>query len=540
MEKELANRIFMFEEYINKENMEENIKEAMAAAHDNMQEKMQEKVAEVKNTLDSLEGTSRANRFTVTGYTIYNAVLLVCYLAEVIKGSRTGGYFAIFAALSILPLAAIWIEYKRNPASENLKRILIYSYAVFYTFTIFTTVSPVAFVYGALVSLFVIVYGEKRLSFGAAGGIFLLNLIHVIYMAANGMITPQDLPNVEIRIGFTLLFALFMVMATNVIISNNEAKMKAITQEKESVSAMLEQILEISENMIGDILTVSEKMTTLEDSVTKTKASMEEVTNGTNDTADSVQSQLLKTEEIQQVIERVEHVSDTIESDMDEASKEVAQGKNKIDELISQVETSDEASKKVATELDKLTAYASQMQGIVDIIGNITDQTSLLSLNASIEAARVGEAGKGFAVVASEISALADQTQEATVNIAELIGNISEELTEVVNVVSYLIDNNKLQSIAATETASSFETIASRTQDIHQLTEELTGLVSSLAQSNEAIVDSIQTISAATEEVTAHSSVTLESSEENSSIVVEVGDIVGELQALAERLSALS
>lgn len=496
--------------------MEENIREAMTAAHDNMQEKMQEKVAEVKNTLDSLEGTSRANRFTVTGYTIYNAVLLVCYLAEVIKGSRTGGYFAIFAALSILPLAAIWIEYKRNPASENLKRILIYSYAVFYTFTIFTTVSPVAFVYGALVSLFVIVYGEKRLSFGAAGGIFLLNLIHVIYMAANGMITPQDLPNVEIRIGFTLLFALFMVMATNVIISNNEAKMKAITQEKESVSAMLEQILEISENMIGDILTVSEKMTTLEDSVTKTKASMEEVTNGTNDTADSVQSQLLKTEEIQQVIERVEHVSDTIESDMDEASK------------------------KVATELDKLTAYASQMQGIVDIIGNITDQTSLLSLNASIEAARVGEAGKGFAVVASEISALADQTQEATVNIAELIGNISEELTEVVNVVSYLIDNNKLQSIAATETASSFETIASRTQDIHQLTEELTGLVSSLAQSNEAIVDSIQTISAATEEVTAHSSVTLESSEENSSIVVEVGDIVGELQALAERLSALS
>ena len=69
--------------------MEENIREAMTAAHDNMQEKMQEKVAEVKNTLDSLEGTSRANRFMVTGYTIYNAVLLACYLVEVIKGSRS-------------------------------------------------------------------------------------------------------------------------------------------------------------------------------------------------------------------------------------------------------------------------------------------------------------------------------------------------------------------------------------------------------------------------------------------------------------------
>ena len=71
--------------------MEENIKEAMTVAHDNMQEKMQEKVAEVKNTLNSLEGTSRANRFTVTGYTIYNVTLLACYLVEVIKGSRTGG-----------------------------------------------------------------------------------------------------------------------------------------------------------------------------------------------------------------------------------------------------------------------------------------------------------------------------------------------------------------------------------------------------------------------------------------------------------------
>ena len=50
--------------------MEENIREAMTAAHDNMQEKMQEKVAEVKNTLDSLEGTSRANRFTVSGSNI--------------------------------------------------------------------------------------------------------------------------------------------------------------------------------------------------------------------------------------------------------------------------------------------------------------------------------------------------------------------------------------------------------------------------------------------------------------------------------------
>jgi len=144
------------------------------------------------------------------------------------------------------------------------------------------------------------------------------------------------------------------------------------------------------------------------------------------------------------------------------------------------------------------------MQSIIEIIDNITSQTSLLALNASIEAARVGEAGKGFAVVASEITNLADQTQDATVNIADLIENISSELDMVVKVINYLMDNSKLQGIAATETASSFETIASKTTDIQQQTEELSQLVGELASSNEAIVESIQTISAATEEVTAH------------------------------------
>lgn len=131
-------------------------------------------------------------------------------------------------------------------------------------------------------------------------------------------------------------------------------------------------------------------------------------------------------------------------------------------------------------------------------------------------------------------------TQNATVDITELIDNISQELELVVSVISYLMDNSKLQGVAATETASSFETIAIRTSDIQQQTEELSGLVSELASSNEAIVESIQTISAATEEVTAHSTVTLECSEENTAIVGDVGTVVGELQSLAERLNALN
>lgn len=493
----------------------------------------------VKNLTADLKGTEKNNAFVLAGYTVYNIVLLLCYLVEVIKGSRTIGYYIIFSVLSLLPLIIMHVMYRRDKADENIKRVLAFGYVFFYTFTVFTTTSAVAFVYGVLIGTFIMCYSEIGLSRLFGWGMFAINVVHVIYLGVTDRITSEILPDVEIRIGFTLLYAVFILMGTKVMIKNNQDKLDRIASEKENIQAMLAQIMDISENMIGNIQVVSDKMGVLESSVSKTKISMEEVSNGTSDTAESVQNQLMMTEEIQNFIGKVETVSGEISADMDEAEHEVQLGKAKIDELIEQVKVSDTASARVSEELEKLTAYAGQMQSIVELIDGVTSQTSLLSLNASIEAARVGEAGKGFAVVASEISNLADQTQNATVEITELIGNISSELEEVVKVVNHLMDNNKLQSLAATETASSFETIASRTEDIQRQTEELTDLVGQLANSNEAIVDSIQTISAATEEVTAHSSVTLECSEENSSIVDEVGNIVEQLQTLAQRLSQM-
>lgn len=482
---------------------------------------------------------ARNNRFVITGYTIYNAVLLACYLLEVIKKSRTVGYFVVFAALSIIPLMAMRIVYKLDPSTMKVRLILGYGYCIFYTFTVFTTVSLVAFVYGILISLFVLVYGDVKYAVKTGTGLVVINIVNVAYQGIKGQIPAEDMPSVEIRIGFIVLYFLFMIFMAKTMVQNNEDKLAQIEADKARVTEMLSQILEISDTMTGNISDVVGKMQILENSVSKTMASMEEVSNGTNDTATSIQSQLVKTEEIQNFVRRVEELSSSIGSNMDVAEGEVTEGKTKIDLLIGQVKESDAASREVSNELEVLMGYASQMQQIIEIIDGITSQTSLLALNASIEAARAGNAGKGFAVVASEISTLADQTQGATVDITDLIGNITTELDKVVEVINLLMDNSKMQSIAATEVASSFETIASTTGDIVSQTEELSGLITELASSNEAIVESIQTISAATEEVTAHSNETLESSEENSTIVSDVGTIVETLSQLATRLNAL-
>ncbi len=81
--------------------------------------------------------------------------------------------------------------------------------------------------------------------------------------------------------------------------------------------------------------------------------------------------------------------------------------------------------------LNILTSHAEQIEGVIELIGEIVDQTDLLSLNAAMEAARAGESGRGFGVVASEVRKLADRSSTATQKIGEMISVLFEKIKNV-------------------------------------------------------------------------------------------------------------
>ncbi|HBZ52493.1 MAG TPA: chemotaxis protein, partial [Eubacterium sp.] len=274
----------------------------------------------------------------------------------------------------------------------------------------------------------------------------------------------------------------------------------------------------------------------LEKTIEQTKVAMSEVSAGAEDTANSVQTQLIKTEEIQEHIHSVNQLSNKIALDMSKTEEAIVAGRNNVDNLIEQAKITDDANTKAAAELGKLNEYTSKMQSIIDVINNITTQTSLLALNASIEAARAGDAGKGFAVVAGEISNLANQTTEATENITDLINDVSEELLIVTDTINLVIDDNKLQYRYAKDTAKGFVDISQRTDDIKNSTGKLGDAVNLLQNANESIVDSIQTISAITEEVSAHATETYKTSETNAETVAAVSKIIDSLNSSASKL----
>ena len=213
--------------------------------------------------------------------------------------------------------------------------------------------------------------------------------------------------------------------------------------------------------------------------------------------------------------------------------KALAEGKQDIEHLASEVEASVDNGTEVTEKLENLNQYMDEMNSIVELIGGITNQTSLLALNASIEAARAGEAGRGFSVVATEISGMATRTKEATVHITELISNVSNAIMEVVGVVSNMIDGINEEKTGASNAEESFESIEDNTRTIQKNADTLSRSISELQNANKEIIDSIQTISAISQQVSAHAGETMQAEEENLNVMQDVSAIMQKLATLA-------
>ena len=478
------------------------------------------------------------NRTALICHTVIVIVLLAAYALEVTKGARTIGYYGIFAFLAAAPAVIDWVLYKMNPADSKIQHVLGTGYGIFYIFVIFTTTDVTAFTFAIPMYLIIILYSDVRYCMIISAGGFLANLIYTIYRAVTVGIAGEEMATYEIRVIVMLIIAVFLCMATDVMAKINRMKMDDLNKEKENISNLLNNVMGISGSMSEGIIDMREHMQNLGESVSETRNAMQEVSGGTNETADAIQKQLGQTEEIQKHIEQVGTVSKNIADSMDRTKGDIADGKRSLDTLLAQVDSSESAGKEVVTDISALEEYMKNMESIIELITNVASQTSLLALNASIEAARAGEAGKGFAVVATEISNLANQTQSATVNITDVIHNVSDKLTIAVNAVEELMNNNAKQNESAVTVADSFEKIAESTQDADEQGKMLEEVVSRLESANAGIIEGIQTISAVMEEVSAHSNETYNISDKNIGIVTQVTELVENLSEQAESLNS--
>ena len=487
--------------------------------------------------LKKMPSTQRVNGAVFTCYTVMTMILLFAYTLEFIKGDRDLAYTAIFAVLDLGPWIMCLVTYMKNRASKRFKYILSIGFSLLYAFVLLTAAVPTTFVYVFLVLFLLIPYGDMVLCYISGGMTVAANVVSVVIGFANGSLSSADLAIVEIQVIAAILASVFMGVATSVIGKINAQRIGEINEEKEKVDVMLSNTLDISRGISMDIEAVTARMGQLERSVGITRDSMNDVASGANETAESMQEQLLQTEAIVEQVDRAKTVSQNIADDVKETEETIIEGKQNIENLMACVEQSEQAGNVVEAKMKELTESTEQMNTIVEMINSVTKQTALLSLNASIEAARAGEAGRGFAVVADEISSLAKQTSDATVSITSLIGDISASINDVFNAINQLMESNEKQNNSAETMAKNFEKIEACAGNISNVSVTLEEVVGVLAQLNSAIVGGIDNVSAVTEEVSARASQTLEESENDAQVVEDITRVIEEINDKAKRLN---
>lgn len=235
---------------------------------------------------------------------------------------------------------------------------------------------------------------------------------------------------------------------------------------------------------------------------------------------------------IQQVTATANKVFATANHTVDAASE----GDKAISLAISQMSNIEDTVTKSAKVVIKLGDRSNEIGQIVNTISGIAGQTNLLALNAAIEAARAGEQGRGFAVVAEEVRKLAEQSQEAAKQIADLIKEIQLETNQAVAAMNDGTKEVKVGAEVVGQAGKTFTEIMALTNGVSNQIREMSAAMNQIANGSNQIVVAVRTIDEVCKETASQTQNVAAATEEQSASTEEIASASQALATMSEEL----
>lgn len=428
-------------------------------------------------------------------------------------------------------IIAITVGFLRPQNAELNKRIITYSYALFYTFGHFLTADATyAFMVYAPVFLYLLYYNRK-LSLRLAFMVFaVIGIKSTIFL----MVIPQylnvDPKNMYLQVYLAIAFTIAMYVVPTLQAKYNDDIFGALDDEKQLQGTILSDVMTISNKVRSESASVQEILSKLESSSITVREAVEEIAVGTQNNTSNIEQQTIMTQNIQSAIYDTVEKSKKMVDISDSVKENVSVSTDYMQKLNERTKAITSTNEQVVDEMTELTEKTKQMKSFSDTILEISSQTNLLALNASIESARAGDAGRGFAVVADQIRQLAEQTKNATASISTLLEELSVRTQAVATSIHASVDATQEQSDLISQVNQNVTTVGEQMMELSTNVSEIDHQIGQLQESNNIIIDSITQLSASSEEVQAStenvSSITVSNEKEASEAKQKIGEVM--------------
>lgn len=279
-----------------------------------------------------------------------------------------------------------------------------------------------------------------------------------------------------------------------------------------------------------ELSATSGQASSVSDEIAKT---IEEIASGASDQAKETEQGALNIDELGNIIENEQELVKTVNEAAYKVDSLKNEGSSIMLELINKNQESTKVARDVSDIINETNVSAGKIVSASEMIKNIAEQTNLLALNAAIEAARAGEAGKGFAVVADEIRKLAEQSNNFTTEIEQVIKELTGKTNHAVESMKVLDEIVKVQTSSVEDTNNKFAGIAEAVEAMKGVLESLNDSGKQMAVKKDEIIGIIQNLSAISEENAA-------STEEASAAVEEQTASMSEIASASESLTKLA